>query len=242
MTATVTMPRPPTEQAPLSWGRRIVGVIGELMITAGLLLMLLVAYQLWWTNIESNHKASQLDNSLHNAWTTGAAIPKDAIGIMYIQRLGQSWEKPIVQGVDLDHLAEGVGHFTNSQMPGQTGNFAVAAHRATHGQPFAYLNDVKPGDKVVVETKTDYFVYVVDTMPGTGGKAWKLVDPNYGTVVSPVPEHPGQKATQKMITLVTCNPRWGHSTRLIVYGHQTQDYKKTPGMPLPAELAYTQGG
>ena len=56
-------------------------------------------------------------------------------------------------------------------------------------------------------------------------------------VVLPVPEQPGVKPKQKLITLVTCNPRWGSSTRLIVYGHLTKAYPK-PG-PLPAELAYT---
>jgi sortase A len=222
----------------------MVGVVGELMITMGVVLMLLVAYQLWWTNIEADHKADQIDNALHQAWDSGATLPNGALGVMYIERLGKSWEKPIVQGVALDDLAQGVGHFNNSADPGQLGNFAVAGHRATHGQPFAYLNEMQPGDTIVVETKTDWYVYTVDAMPGTGGKAWKLVNPNDGQVILPVPEtqasaQSGYKLTKKEITLVTCNPRWGSSTRLIVYGHQTADYPKTGAMP--PQMAYFHG-
>lgn len=214
------------------------------MITFGVILMLLVVYQLWWTNIQADRKANQIDNALHQAWSSGATIPNGAIGIMYIQRLGKSWEKPVVQGVTLSDLAQGVGHFTNSTDPGQYGNFAVAGHRATNGQPFAYLNEVQPGDTVVVETKTDWFVYTIDAMPGTSGKAYKLVSPDDGAVIDPVPENAastqnGYKLTKKELTLVTCNPRWGSSTRLIVYGHLTNDYPKSG--PMPPQMSYFQG-
>lgn len=244
MTATVLSPAAAARPPRMPLGHRVVQVLGELMITLGVVLMLLVVYQLWWTNVASDRQAGQIEHDLQKAWNTaptqaaaGVKIPGDAIGIMYIERLGKRWEKPIVQGVDLDHLALGVGHFLHSAGPGQVGNFAVAAHRATHGEPFAYLDQIRPGDKIVVETKTDWFVYSVDPMPGANGKAWKLVDPNYGAVILPVPEEAGVTATKRQITLVTCNPRWGHSTRLIVYGHLIQDERK-PG-PLPAALAYT---
>ena len=128
------------------------------------------------------------------------------------------------------------------QDPGEVGNFAVAAHRATHGEPFAHLDSIQVGDKIIVETKTDYFTYVVDKMPGgtADHPAWKLVDPNFGAVVLPVPEKPGAVPTKKEITLVTCNPRWGHTTRLIVYGHLTEDLKKSAGQK-PAALSYFKG-
>jgi sortase A len=232
--------------APESWGRRLAGYVGELMITFGLIMMLLVVYQLWWTNIQADRKANQIDNALKQAWSSGAAIPNGAIGIMYIERLGKSFEKPIVQGVTLDDLAEGVGHFTNTADPGGLGNFAVAGHRATHGQPFAYLNEMQPGDKVWVETKTAWYQYTIDAMPGTAGKAYKLVSPNDGAVLDPVPENAastqnGYKLTKKELTLVTCNPRWGSSTRLIVYGQLTETDPNSPGAPMPAGMSYFQG-
>jgi sortase A len=227
-------------------GRMLVHVIGELMITVGVVMLLLVVYQLFWTNIESNHKAHQVEKQLQQQWAQppvkGPKVPGDAIGIMYIQRLGKTWEKPIVEGVDLDDLAKGVGHFLDAQEPGEVGNFAVAAHRATHGEPFAHLDSIQVGDKIVVETRTDWFTYTVDKMPGGNAQhpAWKLVDPNFGAVVLPVPEKPGAIPKKQEITLVTCNPRWGHTTRLIVYGHLTEDLKKSAGVK-PAALNYFKG-
>ncbi len=214
--------------------------LGEVMITFGAILLLLVVYQLYWTNIEAGRAQDAAKDNLRSSWVDGRPIKNGAIGIMYIERLGKKWEKPIVEGVDLDQLAKGVGHFPKSAQAGAVGNFAVAAHRATHGEPFAYLDRIRPGDRVVVETKTNWFVYVVDEQknPNPDHPAWKLVDPSYGEVVLPVPEQPGVKPKKELITLVTCNPRWGSSTRLIVYGHLTKSYPK-PG-PLPAELAYTQ--
>ena len=241
---TITTARAPGVPRPrrTSPGRALVQVVGELMITVGVVMLLLVVYQLFWTNIESNRESQKIENNLRQSWASGAKIPKGAIGIMYIQRLGKTWEKPIVEGVDLDNLAKGVGHFLDAQEPGEVGNFAVAAHRATHGEPFAHLDSIQVGDKIVVETKTDFFTYTVDKMPGGTAEhpAWKLVDPNFGAVVLPVPEKPGAVPTKKEITLVTCNPRWGHTTRLIVYGHLLEDLKKSSGQK-PAALSYFKG-
>lgn len=239
---TVTAEAPPQGPAPrrgASPVRVAVRTLGELMITFGMIMLLLVVYQLYWTNLEAERRADGISDDLRSSWVDGRPIKNGAIGIMYIERLGKKWQKPIVEGVDLDQLAKGVGHFPKSAQPGVVGNFAVAAHRATHGEPFAYLDRIEPGDRVVIETKTNWFVYVVDAQknPNPDHPAWKLVDPSYGEVVLPVPEQPGVKPKQKLITLVTCNPRWGSSTRLIVYGHLTKAYPK-PG-PLPAELAYT---
>ncbi len=233
-------PQGPAPRRGSSPGRVAVRSLGEVMITFGAIMLLLVVYQLYWTNIEAKRAQDSIKNDFFNAISTGAPIKGGTIGIMYIERLGKKWEKPIIEGVGLDDLAKGVGHFPKAVGPGQVGNFAVAAHRATHGEPFANLDGIQPGDKVVVETKDRWFVYTVDTQknPSKDHPAWKLVDPNYGEVVLPVPEQPGVKPTKKLITLVTCNPRWGSTTRLIVYGHLTKTYKK-PGQP-PAELSYTK--
>lgn len=239
---TVTAEAPPQGPAPRRGSspfRVAVRSLGEIMITLGMIMLLLVIYQLYWTNIQAGRDQDAAKDNLRSSWVDGRPIKNNAIGIMYIERLGKKWEKPIVEGVDLDQLAKGVGHFPKSAGPGEVGNFSVAAHRATHGEPFAFLDRIQPGDRVIVETKTNWFVYVVDAQknPSPDHPGWKLVDPSYGEVVLPVPERPGVKPTKKLITLVTCNPRWGSSTRLIVYGHLTKSYPK-PG-PLPQELAYT---
>lgn len=125
-----------------------------------------------------------------------------------IPRLSDSWV--VVQGVSLDDLALGPGHYPGTALPGQVGNFAVAGHRATHDQPFAFLDQVRVGDRLIVTTATRVYVYrVFHSM---------LVQPTQVNVLDPVPGEPGVVPTQRRITLTTCNPRWGHTTRLIVYG------------------------
>ncbi|WP_019872920.1 class E sortase [Sporichthya polymorpha] len=230
-----------------SWRRRrhlLVRSTGEVLITLGVLALLMVIYQVFYTNFEADRRQDAIKGDLRESWAqqvvAGAPVKGDAIGIIYIERLGRSWEKPLVEGVGLKQLARGVGHFPRSAQPGQVGNFAVAGHRATQGEPFAYLDRVLAGDRVVVETRSQWFVYTIDPQPGAqpGDPAYKLVDPSYGEVVLPVPEQPGVRPTERRITLVTCNPRWGSSTRLILYGTLAATYQK-PGPP-PPELNYTR--
>ncbi|MGQ0846739.1 MAG: class E sortase [Sporichthyaceae bacterium] len=244
MTTVMTRPTPPPRPGRgRNAGRAAVHGLGELMITAGLVMLLLVVYQLYWTNLEAENKADDIRSELRQDWAVvqtvkNKPLPGDALAILYIQRLGTNWAKPLVEGVDLDNLARGVGHFPKSALPGQVGNFAIAAHRATHGEPFAYLDKIEPGDKVIVETRDKYFVYTIDEMKGQN-RAWKLVDPDNGSVVLPVPEQPGATPKDKLITLVTCHPRWGSSSRLIVYGELTKEIKKVPGVK-PAELSFSK--
>lgn len=230
-TATAASPSPRSRKRKDSPLHMAIRGLGELMITVGIVMLLLVVYQLFWTNLQSNREQGVLKDDLKKEWAAAAPtkklkpVPGNAIGLMYFERLGKKWVKPIVEGVELDDLAKGVGHFPKNALPGEVGNFAVAAHRATHGEPFKDLDSVKKGDKVIVETRDKWYVYVVDTN-------FRLVDPNYGEVILPVPEKPGVKATKELLTLVTCNPRWGSSTRLIYYGHlQSTLVKKDDNFP-----------
>ncbi|MFP5282231.1 MAG: sortase domain-bontaining protein [Actinomycetes bacterium] len=59
-----------------------------------------------------------------------------------------------------------MGHYPSTAGPGQVGNFALAGHRITHGQPFARLLELDRGDKVVVETRDAVYTYVLERGPG----------------------------------------------------------------------------
>ena len=69
----------------------------------------------------------------------------------------------------------GPGHYTNpeSALPGQVGNFAVAGHRVTHGQPFLNADQLKPGDAIVVQTDTYWYVYRMLGNVKTGDRSVK---------------------------------------------------------------------
>ena len=211
--------------------------LGELLITAGLVLLLFVAYQLVWTNVEAHRQTDKVADSIREDWAHGrpsatgtTTRPRAAkvdfgrgFAFLHIPRLGKRWNVPVVEGVDLPDLARGVGHYPETALPGQVGNFAVAGHRATNGEPFAYLDRVRPGDVVVAETRSRWFTYVVDRT--------RIVSPTSTWVLDPVPGKPDEQPTQALLTLTTCNPRWASYERLIVFGHLVQERPKRDGPP-----------
>lgn len=222
--------------------------IGELFITAGLVLLLFVAYQLVWTNYEASRHTNQVANDLRDSWqrptgSTPSSQPGSStfrkgkgFAFLHIPRLGKHWTIPVVEGVALPDLARGVGHYPETARPGQVGNFAVAGHRATNGEPFAYLDRVRAGDVVVAETRQSWFTYVVDRT--------KIVSPTSSWVLDPVPGKPQAIPTRQLITLTTCNPRWASYQRLIVFGHLQDTRAKADGPPavLAAHAAHAAKG
>ncbi len=213
--------------------RAVVRGVGELLITAGLVLLLFVAYQLVWTNVEAQRRTDAVAGDVRDAWerppttTTGTqvvALKKGkGFAFLHIPRLGRKWSVPVIQGVSLPDLSKGVGHYPKTALPGEVGNFAVAGHRATNGEPFAYLDKVRKGDLVVAETEDSWFTYVVDRT--------KIVSPTSVWVLDPVPGHPGATPSEPLLTLTTCNPRWASYERLIVFGHLTETRSKAEGPP-----------
>lgn len=208
--------------------------LGELLITAGLVLLLFVAYQLGWTNYEAHRQTDQAAGTLRDTWErpptngTPASAPLKlrngkGFAFLHIPRLGRNWSVPVIQGVSLPDLAKGVGHYPKTALPGEVGNFAVAGHRATNGEPFAYLDKVHKGDLVVAETRDSWFTYVVDRT--------KIVSPTSVWVLDPVPGKPAATPTRELLTLTTCNPRWASYERLIVFGHLQDEQPKSAGRP-----------
>ena len=215
--------------------RTAVRGLGELFITAGLVVLLFVAYQLVWTNYEAHRAADRVSDDIRDSWTrppartptggpqTSTADFGEGFAFLHIPRLGDHWSVPVVEGVDLPDLARGVGHYPDTARPGQVGNFAVAGHRATNGEPFATLDRVRAGDVVVAETRRRWFTYVVDRT--------EIVQPDATWVLDPVPGTPGATPTQPLLTLTTCNPRWASTQRLIVFGHLQESRAKKDGRP-----------
>ena len=145
---------------------------------------------------------------------SSAPVPGDAIALLRVPRFGSSYEVPVVAGTDLPDLARGVGHYTGSAGPGEVGNFALAGHRVTHGQPFARLLELRRGDQVVVETRTAVLTYVMDTSP-----ADLTVQETAGWVLDPVPDEPGATPTRALLTLTTCQDLFHSPDRSIGFGH-----------------------
>jgi sortase A len=221
--------------------RTLIRSAGEILITLGLVLFLFCAYQLFYTNVIADEAMKSEVSDLHKLWAapiarTAAAESSNpfdtadshgtagaAFAILHIPRLGDT-SIPVLQGTTLDLLGRGVGHYKDSAMPGRVGNFAVAGHRKTHGEPFRYLDEMRDGDLIVVETADTWFTYREDRDPF-------IVDPTDLGVVAPVPDHPGADPARKLITLTTCNPWWASTQRMIVTGELIAQQPRSAGEP-----------
>ncbi|MEU3459820.1 class E sortase [Streptomyces sp. NPDC006733] len=245
-------------------GRALWGA-AELGVTLGVVVLLLVAHQLWWTNLRAHESARRQVAALERQWDAApaqdpaqdpargpepdpgsdpaqpsadtptmdtsddpasmkapqrqAAAPERddlAYAVLRIPAIGVT--APVAQGVSKTAILNHgyVGHYPQTAQPGQTGNFAVAGHRNTHGEPFRHLDRLRAGDTVTVETATGRFVYTVEkTVPQTY--------PSDGSVIAPVPfssVHPGARMTgaAAYITLTTCTPEYTSKYRLVVWG------------------------
>ncbi|QNS08885.1 class E sortase [Streptomyces xanthii] len=233
-------------------------------VTLGLVLLLFVAHQLWWTNRQAKAGAERQVQALEREWerpgepppdTDGAARSPDpaeestpqgddpavdsgprtrtgtgtgaraarqtprwdqAYAVLGIPRLGL--RVPVAQGVGkasvLNHGY--AGHYPGTAQPGQAGNFALAGHRNTHGEPFRYINRLRRGDTLTVETKQATYTYVVD-------KSLAQTSARDGGVIAPVPRSrvvrgAGYTEPGYYITLTTCTPEFTSRYRLVVWG------------------------
>lgn len=139
-----------------------------------------------------------------------------AYAILTIPRL--HLRVPVAEGISKGRvLNKGyVGHYPGTGQPGQAGNFALAGHRNTHGEPFRYINRLRPKDTVQVETRSAVYTYAVDaTLPQTSA--------GDGGVIRPVPRstvHPAHGYTDPgyYLTLTTCTPEYTSKYRLVVWG------------------------
>lgn len=210
---------------------------GEVLITFGLVVLLFAAYEVWGTGVVVDAHQNDLSQELAQEWGPGtdptvgptpSASPSPTryigkpIAGLYIPKLGKHWV--VVEGVTQKDIRYAPGHYPQSAMPGQIGNFSVAGHRIR--ATFWRLDELRPGDAIVVETKTNWFVYRV-----TGHQ---IVKPTQVEVVAPVPNRPGVKPTKALLTLTTCNPKFNNYQRLIVHAELVRTQPKSAGRP--AEL------
>ena len=197
-------------------------------------MLLFVTYQLWWTNVRAHQEAGQRrqEDSRRTGRTAanpGAFAPGQGFAIIHIPKLDVV--APIAEGISKAQVLDKgmVGHYDEGElktaMPSdKTGNFAVAAHRNTHGEPFRYINQLKPGDKVVVETQDAYYTYeITSSLPQT--------PPSNVSVIKPVPVGSGFTRPGRYLTLTTCTPEFTSTYRMIVWGKMVDERPRSKGKP-----------
>ncbi|WP_415951989.1 class E sortase [Streptomyces sp. KLOTTS4A1] len=245
-------------------------------MTVGVVLLLLVVHQVWWTNRQARAGAERKVEALERQWEREregegqegqegeAAVgaldggedqqalgPSDAgdladppsppapgegdhrpsprkprtpdyeqaYAVLSIPELGI--RVPVAQGVGKQGvLNKGyVGHYPGTAQPGAAGNFALAGHRNTHGEPFRYINRLAKGDRITVDTKAATYTYTVDrTLPQTSARDSGVIAPVPRSIVKP---SYGYKEPGAYITLTTCTPEFTSKYRLVVWGKLT---------------------
>ncbi|WP_281179826.1 class E sortase [Actinoplanes subtropicus] len=223
-----------------SVGSRIragIRVSGELMITFGLIVLLFAAYEVFGNAAEVQDEQNALTNKLTQEWndpTVGPSAPQgpaapgeSLVGRLYIPKLNKEWV--VVNGVRPQDIKYAPGHYPDTALPGQIGNFSVAGHRIQ--KIFWRIDELKPGDVIGVETRDYWYVYKV--------YGDEVVLPNAVQVVAPVPDKPGVQPTKALLTLTTCNPKFNNYQRLIVHAELASKVPRNQSLPdagMPAEM------
>ena len=235
----MSRPARTAERAPVARRRHedavhaAVGVVGELLITLGVVIGLFVVWQLWWTDVAAGRTQDRLIAQLD--WpepappaTTGSPGPHlrtdeppvldegeldgGVLALLSVPRWGGADPVTIMQGVDKATVLDtgSGGHYPETAMPGGWGNFAIAGHRTTYGKPFHRIAELGEGDALVVRTREVWYVYRVT--------AHRIVEPDQVEVVAPVPDDPTAVPTARTITLTACHPMYSARQRYVVHG------------------------
>jgi sortase A len=203
--------------------RRILTWTGFGLILAGLAMLGWVAWEFYGTTWVSHRHRGQALSRLEQGWRGGHGSVRTSWGeadaIVRIPRFGSSYAVPVLEGTSAAVLATGYGHFTGTAGPGQVGNYALAAHRITHGEPLRRMPDLRSGDEVIVQTRTRTYTYRLTN----AGSA--LVVPMTATwVTTPLPRNPtggiepAQQPGQRLITLTTCSELFHTDNRMVAFG------------------------
>ncbi|NLD75329.1 MAG: class E sortase [Acidimicrobiales bacterium] len=221
---------------------RILGGLGRTLVTAGTLILLFVAYQLWGTNIHTARAQNALTDefaevlatvpsttstSTTSTSTTSTTVPGDPnqvdlvptalapadlplpeygdpIASISIPKIGVN-DVMVVEGVGLDQLKRGPGHYQETPLPGQEGNAAIAGHRTTYGAPFHNVDKLENGDQITVRTMQGDFVYEVDS----------VVDGDH-LIVKPDQVEVLEDKGDNRLTLTACHPKYSLRERIII--------------------------
>ncbi|MGW8482700.1 class E sortase [Microbacterium sp. NPDC055903] len=212
-------------------------VLGELLLTAGVVVLLFVAWQMWIGDfiISAQHNAegaeisqewaemptpelppAVTDEETGATWYEPPILPHPGDGEQFAQmlipRFGSDYNVKIAGGttrsVTLDKI--GIGLYTQSKMPGEVGNFALAGHRTTWGKPFNQIDKLKLNDAIVVETPEGWYTYRFRTL--------EYVEPSEVDVLADVPQLPGIATGERYITLTACSPLYSLAERIVAYG------------------------
>lgn len=242
------MPAPDLPAPPEPARRRgprgsVAGVLGELLITGGVLVLLFLAWQLWVNDAVLRAAQDGEAARLSESWQKDALEPlvpvldplvpvlltqpgdAEVFGVLRVPRFGPDYAAKLAGGVSAARTLNplGLGHYPDTQMPGEPGNFAVAGHRNTHGKPLNLIGELRVGDAIVVEVPEGWYTYRF--------RSSEYVEPSGVGVLNPVPQADAVEASDAIITLTSCNPAFSTAERIIAYGALESWTPRSAGQP-----------
>jgi sortase A len=137
-------------------------------------------------------------------------------------------DETVVEGVGVEDLRKGPGHYSTTPLPGQEGNAAIAGHRTTYGAPFHNIDQLEPGDQIIVQTIQGTFTYEVMAQESADGtQRGHLIVPPSATAVL-------RDFGDNRLTLTACHPKYSARQRIIVHAELVAEPVVT--FPRPGQI------
>lgn len=214
----------------------VTSVMGELLVTAGVGVMLFIAWQMWIGDVILGAEDNRLGAQQSQQWLEidppearvpvvtedGAVVFEPVVsarpgetqlfGNVIIPRFGDDYARGLAVGtsragtLDLRRF----GLYEQSVMPGEVGNFSIAAHRTTYGGALRDIDKLQLGDAIIIETKEGWYLYRFRSM--------EYVQPNRVQVLLEVPQMPDVQTGERYLTMTSCSPLYSLAERIIAYG------------------------
>jgi sortase A len=192
------------------------------LVTASLVVLGFALWQYVGSNWVAQRKHADTVDALEKAWADREPTTQTEEGaadaIIRIPRFGDDYAVPVLEGTSDEALASGYGHFTDTAGPGEVGNYALAAHRVTHGEPLRDMPDLRVGDTVKVETLEQVFTYELVTagdalvVPFT--ESWVIDE----RPINPDPSEPQlPRSARRLLTLTTCSELFQTDDRMVAF-------------------------
>ena len=207
-----------------SFWTQLAGFVPQLLAA---MVLLFVGWKYWLNDLVVGHQQNQASGDLSSQLADqgggeqvdaegvpiGAApeLDNERFAILYVPAFGADYMRPIAQGTGYSEvLDENIGHYPDSAMPGEVGNFAIAGHRLAYGASMQKIHELKVGDEIIVETAAGWYTYIY--------RSGEYVQPTDVQILDDLPHQGDFASTDRIITLQSCNPYWSTAERIIAYG------------------------
>ena len=182
------------------WAKRAVSVLSVLLRIGGVALL---AYP-FATNLYQHRLQSKLSKELASP-TLKQKYRSHSLGVgdslTRIKMPAINVDVVVVEGITPTALRAGAGHYSQTPLPCEKGNVAIAGHRTTYGKPFADIDQLRVGDQIELDTPIGGCVYELKKPPF-------IVDKADLSVLNPT--------TDQTLTLTSCHPKGSAAKRIIV--------------------------